>query len=125
MPRSKAFIGIKRDTLRIVATIPAGRATTFAAIGEYLSVVPRQVAYILAMLSAEERQSVPWHRVVSADGQIGRAKADAEGRTQAQLLQAEGVAVADGRVLDFAARFVDVCALPHAVEPRRRYLEAE
>lgn len=122
MPRSKAFAGIKRDILRISASIPAGQLTTFASIGDYLSVVPRQVAYILATLTDAELQSVPWHRVVSLDGQLAKAKADAQGRTQAELLLAEGLTVVDGKVLDFPERFIDVQALPHEVVPHKQYL---
>lgn len=125
MPRSKAFRGIKRDILLITATVPAGNVTTFASVGDYLSVVPRQVAYILATLTAEEQRSVPWHRVVGLEGHLGKPKADAGGRTQAELLEAEGVSVADGKVLAFATRFRDAGALPHDVEPHKLYLAEE
>lgn len=93
MPKSAAFIRIKSQVLEITQTIPAGQVTSFRAIGNYLDVVPRQVAYILAMLSAEEQALVPWYRVVNDDGTLSRPKYDASGATQAQMLIADGVNV--------------------------------
>lgn len=122
MARSKAFIGIKRDVLLIVAALPPGTVTTFASIGEYLSVVPRHVAYILATLTSEEQRSVPWQRVVGEGGKLGKAKADKLGRSQEELLLGEGVGVAAGKVLGFSSRFVPASALEHGVEPHKHYL---
>lgn len=124
MARSKAFLGIKRDVLRIAATVPAGAVTTFGSIGTYMSVIPRQVAYILATLTDDEQRSVPWYRVVGEGGKLGTRKQDALGRSQEQLL-AEGVVVQSGVVAEFATRFIDAAALEHEVEPNRRYLDEE
>lgn len=121
MARSKAFLGIKRDVLRIAAAVPPGAVTTFGSIGAYMSVIPRQVAYILATLTDDEQCSVPWHRVVSDGGKRGKIKLDVRGRSQEGLLLAEGVAIQSGVIADFAARFIDVAALEHEVEPHRRY----
>jgi alkylated DNA nucleotide flippase Atl1 len=76
MAKSKAFIGIKRDVCLIVSTIPAGRVTTFASIGTYMSVVPRHIAYILSTLTEEEQLTHPWHRVVGQAGKLGRIRLD-------------------------------------------------
>ena len=121
MARSKAFLGIKRDVLRVTAAIPPGAVTTFGSIGAYMSVIPRQVAYILATLTDDEQRSAPWHRVVSEGGKLGTLKEDARGRSQEVLLLTEGVAVRSGVIADFGARFIDAAALEHEVEPHRRY----
>jgi methylated-DNA-protein-cysteine methyltransferase related protein len=55
MPKSPAFIRIKADVLKIVTAIPLSRVTTFRSIGEHFDVMPRHVAYILTMLSPEEK----------------------------------------------------------------------
>lgn len=125
MARSKAFLGIKRNVLRIAATIPAGAVTTFGSIGTYMSVIPRQVAYILATLTDDEQRSVRWYRVVGEGSKLGTRKQDALGRSQEHLLLTEGVVVQSGAVAEFAARFIDAAALEHEVEPHRRYLDEE
>jgi methylated-DNA-protein-cysteine methyltransferase related protein len=90
MPKSPAFIRIKADVLQIVAAIPKGRLCTFRSIGEHLDVMPRHVAYILTMLSDEEKNTLPWYRVVADDGSLGTAKFAADGQHQSVLLIAEG-----------------------------------
>lgn len=121
MPKSPAFIRIKRDVLAIVAAVPTGRVVTFADIGRHLDVMPRHVAYIVATLDPLEKSVLPWHRVVAADGDLGTPKVNAEGRTQAELLAADGVAVEGGRRLrDPVSVTVAVAALPHGVPPQSR-----
>ena len=80
MPKSEAFARIHRDVMTIAAAIPAGRVATFADIGTFLDVVPRQVAFLLARRNDPERETAPWHRVVADDGALGRPKYDAWGR---------------------------------------------
>lgn len=93
MPKSAAFVRIKREVLAIAAAIPAGRVTSFRAVGLHLDVEPRHVAYILARLTHEEQARVPWHRVVSDTGALDRPKHDGQGRSQAELLAAEGIGI--------------------------------
>lgn len=121
MARSAAYARIKADVLRIVAAIPRGRLATHAAIGAHLDVVPRHVAYILAMLSLPEKSALPWHRVVGADGALGTPKRGADGRPQADWLRDEGHVV-DGAALapGYVERLVDVAALRHGVPRQAR-----
>jgi methylated-DNA-protein-cysteine methyltransferase related protein len=91
MPKSPAFIRIKADVMNIVAAIPHGRLCTFRSIGEHLDVMPRHVAYILTMLRDEEKNTLPWYRVVSDDGSLGATKFSVDGRSQAALLIDEGI----------------------------------
>jgi methylated-DNA-protein-cysteine methyltransferase-like protein len=92
MPKSAAFIRIKADVLAIVQEIPFGRVCTYACIGQHLDVMARHVAYILATLTDDERDGLPWHRVVAASGAINRTK-HGRGAEQRTALMAEGVAV--------------------------------
>ena len=57
--------------MRLVKCIPAGRVTTFDEIASALHLSPRLVATSLSSLSEDERQCVPWHRVVARGGAIG------------------------------------------------------
>jgi methylated-DNA-protein-cysteine methyltransferase related protein len=100
MPGSAAFARIHRDVMAIVARVPRGRITTFAAIGAFLDVVPRQVAFLLARRHDPAREAVPWWRVVGVGGALGREKRAADGRTQAALLQAEGLELDGGKVVE-------------------------
>jgi alkylated DNA nucleotide flippase Atl1 len=61
---SPHFARIKKDVLTIVAAIPAGRLVSYKDIGEWLDVMPRHVAYILALLDPVDRAHLPWQRAV-------------------------------------------------------------
>lgn len=100
--KSKAYARIKADVLGVVADVPAGRVTTYGAIAAALDVGPRRVAYVLA--NEPEAAEVPWHRVVAAGGRLSIPRSDASAE-QARRLREEGVGIADGKVLGFAAVF--------------------
>jgi methylated-DNA-protein-cysteine methyltransferase related protein len=91
MPKSSAFIQIKADLLAIVTEVPVGNVTTYGAIGEHLNVMARHVAYILATLTDQEREKLPWHRVVGNQGAIAKGKITAWHRHQIEDLQVEGI----------------------------------
>ena len=74
----------------VVERIPAGRVSTYGAIGRLVGVGPRRVARALSQGGG----AVPWHRVVRADG----SAAEAVRVEQLGLLAAEGVPVRNGRV---------------------------
>jgi methylated-DNA-protein-cysteine methyltransferase-like protein len=112
---SEAYARIKADVLAIVSTVPAGRVATYREIGRWLDVMPRHVAYLLGRLNPKEADAVPWHRVVGDGGWLGAPKEDGLGRTQAERLAEEGVAVVDGRVSDFEVVAVNVGELGHDV----------
>lgn len=91
MAKSEAFARIHREVMQVAAAIPKGRIATFADIGAFLDVVPRQVAFLLARQNDPAREATPWYRVVSDDGALGRPKYDARGRSQRELLEADGL----------------------------------
>jgi methylated-DNA-protein-cysteine methyltransferase-like protein len=122
---SPFFARIKGDVLRIVAAIPPGRVMIFADLGGHLDVMPRHVAYILATLSDIEKATLPWHRVVAADGGLGTAKTGADGASQRALLEAEGHRFdGDARLEDFYKRMVLAADLPHGVAKQTRPADA-
>ncbi len=124
MPKSPAFIRIKADVLKIVAAIPAGRVCTFRSIGEHLDVMPRHVAYILAMLSDEEKNALPWYRVVADAGTLGAAKFSAEGRSQAALLNDDGIAASSKAITaGFDRLFIAAGLLKSGVVKQTRPIE--
>ncbi|WP_216919014.1 MGMT family protein [Synechococcus sp. CCAP 1479/9] len=121
MAKSEAFARIKAQVLRIVATIPESKITTYQSIGEHLAVMPRHVAYILSQLDDNTKMEVPWYRVVSADGSLGVPKRDPSGDSQAQLLQREGVAVVGHAVEPSLAAFFLPCGeLSHGIPRQER-----
>jgi alkylated DNA nucleotide flippase Atl1 len=72
--------------LRLVTLIPEGRVTTY---GDLSPGAPRRAG---AVLSECSDPSVPWQRVVRADGSL------AKGDRQRRLLEREGVPFTGARV---------------------------
>jgi methylated-DNA-protein-cysteine methyltransferase-like protein len=110
MARSAKALRLKSQVLAVVAAIPEGRVSTYGAIGRHLKITPRQGAYILARLTAQESERLPWFRVVAANGVVSSIKLGAVGRRQIERLRAEGIAVTprhkveDFQVLAWAPR---------------------
>jgi methylated-DNA-protein-cysteine methyltransferase-like protein len=121
------MVRLKARVLAAVAAIPEGRITTYGAIAQHLKVTPRQVAFILARLTAEESGRLPWFRVVGANGFVSSTKLGAVGRKQIQRLRAEGVAVTprnkveDFHVLAWSPGWTISPQIP-SLEPHRRAL---
>ena len=102
MGKSAGQARLKPRVLEVVAAIPEGRVTTYGAVGRHLRVTARQVARVLATLTAEESEGLPWFRVVAANGVVSSTKLGAVGRRQIARLRAEGVAVTPrNKVEDF------------------------
>ena len=85
--------------LNVVCLIPAGQVATYGQVAR-LAGLPkhaRLVGYVLKHLSAEH--TVPWHRVINAQGKISLSKFNAQGENiQTVKLQKEGVPVIAGKV---------------------------
>ncbi len=92
------------SVLAAVEAIPAGRVATYGDLAEWVGGGgPRQVGHVLARFGA----SVPWWRVLRADGRPARGLED-----EALLrLTAEGVPIRTGRVDLRRARFQPVVEL--------------
>jgi len=102
--RLSGAVRLKARVLAVVAAIPEGCVTTYGTIARHLRVTPRQVAFVMARLTEEESEGLPWFRVVAAKGVVSSTKLGAVGRRQIERLQAEGVAVTPrNKVEDFAS----------------------
>lgn len=115
-----SYTRINDDILRVVRAIPVGRVTTVNAITQFLHVSAHHVTYLLARRHASEREASPWYRVLAHRGAIGRVLFDAQGRSQAELLAAEGVEVGyRGRIVDYTARYFQPSIETTGVIPSR------
>lgn len=96
------------DVLEVTKLIPRGRVTSYGAIANYLGtrMSSRMVGWALNG-SLTSGMSVPAHRVVNRNGMLtGKAYFGTPTRMQ-ELLEAEGVKVADDTVVEFAKLFWD------------------
>lgn len=101
-PATDAFARLKSRVVAVLGDIPEGRVTTYGVIARHLRASPRQVARVLATLTADESARLPWFRVVAATGVISTVKLRQVGRRQVTRLRAEGVAVTPrNKVEDF------------------------
>lgn len=82
-----------------VRRIPRGRVASYGQVAEVAG-LPRQARLVGYALHASAPDSVPWHRVVNAQGALSLGKLDPGGAlTQRIRLEAEGVGFdARGRV---------------------------
>ncbi len=81
--------------LACVESIPAGRVMTYGDVAEYVGAnTPRLVGHVLSRFRGRWARSVPWHRVLKADGTFAHHLAD----EQRQRLIAEGVLPVRGRI---------------------------
>lgn len=102
MAKSGPVARFRPRVLAVLAAIPEGRVTTYGTIARHLHINARQVAFVLATLSAKESKRLPWFRVVGANGVVSTMKLGLVGRRQIARLRAEGVAVTlRNRVEDF------------------------
>jgi methylated-DNA-protein-cysteine methyltransferase related protein len=124
MAASPAFARIKAQVLEIVATIPESKVSTYQSIGEHLAVMPRHVAYILSQLPDIEKLVYPWHRVVSGSGALGVVKKGPDGKTQAELLQEEGILIKQNAVAELSKLLVSAQELPSGIGKQVRPADA-
>jgi methylated-DNA-protein-cysteine methyltransferase related protein len=120
MSKSAAFDRIKNQVLTMTSSIPVGRLCTYRSIGQHLDVMPRHVAYILTMLSPEEKEGSPWQRVVADGGAISAPKT-AKAVEQIEYLAREGIEVNKAKkVIDFEAFFIAAADLDSGIEQQYR-----
>lgn len=110
MGKSAAFARIKTEVLTVTHAVPQGCVTTYASLGQHLGVMARHVAYILAMLTDDERQRVPWYRVVG-DGGLIKTTNRRWALEQKALLETEGIHFRADAIVDFQAVFVNPTSL--------------
>ena len=91
----------------VVKKIPHGRVTTYGAIANYLGATGSARMVGWAMNAASKMEDVPAHRVVNRNGLLSGKHHFPGTFAMQQLLEEEGVNVADDKVVDFNARFWD------------------
>lgn len=99
-PRASSGSGSYERIYAAVRKIPRGRVSTYGAVAR-LAGLPRQARLVgYALHALRDGTTVPWHRVINAQGKLSLARgANAAGTTQRLRLEREGVRVdAAGRV---------------------------
>lgn len=105
-PKSKASTRIRAEVIRLVGLIPGGKFTTYGSIAVHMNVAPLFVASVLASLTPEESDALPWHRVVSSDGRLSPNMDKKLARLQRRRLESEGLKInRAGFIADSDAHF--------------------
>jgi methylated-DNA-protein-cysteine methyltransferase-like protein len=91
--KSQAFARIRAEVIRLVGRVPEGKFTTYGSIATHMNAQARHVAFVLARLTPEESEGLPWHRVVASDGQISPSMPVSLARRQRSRLRAEGLRI--------------------------------
>ncbi len=81
---------------RVIAMIPVGRVSTYGDVAR-LAGLPggaRRVGFALRGLPADT--TIPWHRVINAQGRLSIPADSESGRRQRARLEAEGVTFSAG-----------------------------
>lgn len=106
------------ELLDLIRKIPTGRVASVDCIAAALGRPAAVVRTMLSQLSDDERELVPWHRVVAKGGAIGRGPNRDE---QFARLVREGVMVSPaGIVQDLARQMIsdfDEASLPRKAAP--------
>lgn len=90
---------------QVVANIPEGRVTTYSEVARQAG-MPGAARRVGAVLRALPRHSsLPWHRVVNAQGKLSLTPDTAAGRRQRQRLEAEGIEFSAGGTIRFRRFF--------------------
>lgn len=63
---------VRTDLLKLLRKIPLGRVASPESLAGELGVPAPLVVTLMAQLTEDERELVPWHRVVAKGGAIGR-----------------------------------------------------
>jgi deoxyribonuclease V len=92
-----------KETYDLVSQVPEGMVTTYGHVAEALGdrVAARFVG--LAMSKNDDVRRVPCRRVVHTDGRVGGYTSARGPEEKTELLEAEGIRVASGRVVDLEA----------------------
>ena len=95
---------------KVTRLIPYGRVTSYGAIARYLGSAQsaRMVGWALNS-SHHSDEFIPAHRVVNRNGMLTGKHHFAGPRVMQQLLENEGLVVAEDRVVNFGERFWDPC----------------
>lgn len=94
--------------LKTIRAIPAGQVAAYGDVARRAG-LPGRARLVARVLAENDDRTLPWHRVLRADGRIALPEGSKGWREQSARLRAEGVTVTDGRVkLPRAATPIDV-----------------
>lgn len=96
----------QRSVWEALTRIPEGKVTTYGAIATHLGLKGAR-AVGTAVGANPDAPNVPCHRVVRADGTLGGYSGPGGAARKAELLEAEGIAIAQGRVVGMEAVLFD------------------
>ena len=85
---------MRKELFELVKKIPMGRVTTYKILADCLKTSPRAVGRILN--TNKELITVPCHRVVRSNGNVGEYKLGT--KKKKELLQKEGVEIKNNKV---------------------------
>ncbi len=91
----------KKQVLELVKLIPSGKVTNFGTIGKLVGISGQMVGWILSGMTEDQwnqRDSIPWYRVVAKDGSISSLKLGIKGEIQRQILLDQGYTLIDNKV---------------------------
>ena len=91
--KSRTYLRIRAEVLRLVRLIPAGKFTTYGSIAVHMNVVALHVGSVLSSLTEEEAATMPWHRVVSSDGRLSTKMGAELSKVQRARLEGEGLKI--------------------------------
>jgi methylated-DNA-protein-cysteine methyltransferase-like protein len=107
MPQETADNDFYSNVYDVVRLVPFGRATSYGAIAAYLGSKRGARLVGWAMNNAHLHPDVPAHRVVNRNGLLSGKQFFRGELTMQQLLEAEGLIVADDQIQNFQEYFWD------------------
>ena len=112
MAKEKQIAQYVLDVHDVARMIPPGRATTYGAIADYLTLGSARMAG-WAMNQALGLDDIPAHRVVNHKGELSGRHHFRPPSAMQDRLEAEGVRVEDDRIVDFDVVFWSPLELDH------------
>ncbi len=70
--KAPAKTAARTELLKLIGSVSTGRVASVDALAEKLGVPFALAQTMLAQLTEDERELVPWHRIVARGGAIGR-----------------------------------------------------
>ncbi|QSX35454.1 MGMT family protein [Shewanella avicenniae] len=82
----------------VVAMIPSGRVASYGMVAD-IAGLPGRARYVSrALQQAPATLTLPWHRVINAQGKLSFAKDSDAYREQSQRLRSEGILLNQGKI---------------------------
>jgi methylated-DNA-protein-cysteine methyltransferase related protein len=111
----------KSELLSLLREIPLGRVVSTESVARQLGIPLAVVLTMLAQLNEDDREQVPWHRVVAKGGAIGRGPHRDQ---QFARLVREGIMVSPAGIVQDLPRFM-IAALDSASLSKESLVSSE